>query len=165
MRYAHECVRFVFVIPARRGDAHATTGDHIVVVCDRDTYEHALKWKQDIDSKVFLKSGKKIPVILVHAYRARHTPIRYTRYTHTHDIHTHDTHTHTHDTHTHTIHTHTIHTRYTSFYDAHAIVVHWTASLVALVTLSTTKNRNQNETLLCCCFSCDRACRASCCQC
>jgi GTPase SAR1 family protein len=39
-----------------------------VIVYDitaRDTYEAVLKWKQDIDNKVFLPSGAKIPVLLL----------------------------------------------------------------------------------------------------
>lgn len=32
---------------------------------DRSTFDAALKWKEDIDSKVFLKNGETIPVLLI----------------------------------------------------------------------------------------------------
>lgn len=34
-------------------------------VTSRETFDSVLKWKQDIDAKVFLPSGAKIPVLLL----------------------------------------------------------------------------------------------------
>ena len=44
---------------------HAVAAIVVFDLFQRDTFENALKWKRDIDAKVFLPSGRNIPVILV----------------------------------------------------------------------------------------------------
>jgi len=44
---------------------HAVAAVIVYDIMDRDSYESAVKWKQDIDAKVFLPSGAKIPVLLL----------------------------------------------------------------------------------------------------
>jgi len=45
--------------------AHAVAAIVVFDIFQRETFENVIKWKQDIDAKVFLPSGKQIPVILV----------------------------------------------------------------------------------------------------
>lgn len=44
---------------------HAVAAIIVYDVTSRDTFDSVLKWKQDIDAKVFLPSGAKIPVLLL----------------------------------------------------------------------------------------------------
>jgi len=44
---------------------HAVAAIIVYDITARDTYEAVIKWKQDIDNKVFLPSGAKIPVLLL----------------------------------------------------------------------------------------------------
>lgn len=44
---------------------HAVAAVIVYDVTSRETFDSVLKWKQDIDSKVFLPSGAKIPVLLL----------------------------------------------------------------------------------------------------
>jgi len=44
---------------------HAVAAVIVYDMMDRDSFESAVKWKQDIDAKVFLPSGTKIPVLLL----------------------------------------------------------------------------------------------------
>lgn len=45
--------------------AHAVAAIVVFDLFHRETFDNVIKWKQDIDTKVFLPSGAKIPVILV----------------------------------------------------------------------------------------------------
>ena len=44
---------------------HAVAAVIVYDVTSRETFDSVLKWKQDIDAKVFLPSGAKIPVLLL----------------------------------------------------------------------------------------------------
>lgn len=44
---------------------HAVAAIIVYDVTARDTFDSVIKWKQDIDSKVFLPSGARIPVLLL----------------------------------------------------------------------------------------------------
>jgi len=44
---------------------HAVAAVIVYDVTSRETFDAVLKWKQDIDAKVFLPSGAKIPVLLL----------------------------------------------------------------------------------------------------
>ena len=44
---------------------HAVAAIIVYDVTSRETFDSVLKWKQDIDAKVFLPSGAKIPVLLL----------------------------------------------------------------------------------------------------
>jgi len=44
---------------------HAVAAIIVYDITARDTFDSVLKWKQDIDAKVFLPSGARIPVLLL----------------------------------------------------------------------------------------------------
>jgi len=44
---------------------HAVAAIIVYDITARDTFDSVLKWKQDIDAKVFLPSGSRIPVLLL----------------------------------------------------------------------------------------------------
>jgi GTPase SAR1 family protein len=44
---------------------HAVAAVIVYDVTSRETFDSVIKWKQDIDAKVFLPSGAKIPVLLL----------------------------------------------------------------------------------------------------
>lgn len=44
---------------------HAVAAIIVFDITKKDSYENSLKWKEDINSKVFLPSGEKIPVLLL----------------------------------------------------------------------------------------------------
>ena len=44
---------------------HAVAAIIVYDLTARDTYDSVIKWKLDIDNKVFLPSGAKIPVLLL----------------------------------------------------------------------------------------------------